>query len=495
MVADINLTFNFGGILGIMEEALRLHKEGKYEEAEKRYLDILKQHPNNAEVLNFLGLLKFVQKLFDDAEAYIKKAIDILPDTYFYENLAKIYCEQKKYENAKETFLKGLKLDENNFELTFGLALTYKNLNEKDLALKTYEKALEIKPDSAQVYFNIANMFIQNNETEKGLEYLKKAEELSPNDEEIKYFLATIYFKEKDYEKGLPLFEARPSRKIAILTQTMPYSQNDIKLWQGEDISEKTLFIYYEAGFGNTIMYSRYLPMVKKLCKRLVFKPQTELYNLYKENPIGADEVLQFFRPDFKFDYHLPLLSLPFLLNLDNKNIFISDKPYLISNDLIKMQYRTKYFANTKFKIGIKWQGNTFSDLNRVIQIENFFKLFDLPNTQFYSFQTFEGSEQLEKIKGKYDVIDIGATVKDFRDTAAAISNIDLLICNDSSLLHLAGAMGIRCFGLLPYDYNWRWHTDISKCNWYESVKLFRQKEPDNWNDVFDEVYNIIKTH
>ncbi|MBQ6516194.1 tetratricopeptide repeat protein [bacterium] len=474
-----------------MEEALKLHKEGKYEEAEKRYLEILEKHPNDADALNYLGILKFALKQFDEAENYIKKAISVLPDAYFYENLAKIYLETKNYKSAKETFLNGLKLDENNFELTFGLALAYKNLNEKNLAVKTYEKALGIKPNSAQVYFNLANLYIQNNETEKGLEYLKKAEEISPDDEEIKYFLATTYFKEKNYEKGLPLFEARPSRKTAILTQTMPYAQRNISLWQGENISDKTLFVYYEAGFGNTIMFSRYLPIVKKLCKRLVFKPQTELFNLYKENPLGADEVLQFFTPTLNFDVHTPLLSLPYLLNLNNNEIFTTDKPYIKQNDLIKMQYRTQYFANTKFKIGIKWQGNTFSDLNRVIQIENFFKLFDLPNTQFYSFQTFEGSEELEKAR-EYNIIDIGSTVKDFRDTAGALANLDLLICNDSSLLHLTGAMGIKCFGLLPYDYNWRWHTDISNCDWYENVKLFRQTTPDNWENVFDEIYSII---
>ena len=475
-----------------MEEALRLHKEGKLEEAEKRYLEILKQNPNNPDALNFLGLLKFAQNKLDEAEKYIKQAITALPDAYFYENLAKIYCERKDYNQAKETFIKGLELDKNNFELIFGLALVYKNLKEFDFAVENYNKALSLNPNSSQVYFNLANLYVQNNELEKGLEYLEKAFELNPNDDEIKYFLATTYFKKKDYEKGLPLFEARPSRKTAILTQTMPYANNSSYLWQGEDISDKTLFIYYEAGFGNTLMYSRYLPLVKKLCKRLIFKPQTELFNLYKENNLGADEILQFFIPNLKFDYHLPLLSLPYLLNLNNNEMFVSKKPYLKIDEIKKLQYKNKFFANTKFKIGIKWQGNTFSDLNRVIKIENFYKLFELENTQFYSFQTFEGSEELEKIKGKYSIVDIGATVKDFADTAAALSNIDLLICNDSSLLHLAGAMGIKCFGLLPYDYNWRWHTDISNCDWYESVKLFKQTEPDDWNSVFDEIYPLI---
>ena len=476
-----------------MEEALRLHKEGKLEEAERLYLKFLEKNPNNPDTLNFLGLLKFAQQNFDEAEKYLKQAIEVLPDPYFYENLAKVYSEKKDYNLAKETFLKGLELDKDNFELTFGLAFVYKNLKEFDLAIENYERALSLKPNSAQVLFNMANLYVQNNELEKGLKYLEKAAELSPNDEEINYFLATTYFKKKDYEKGLPLFESRPSRRAAILTQTMPYVQKNVSLWQGEDISDKTLFVYYEAGFGNTIMYSRYLPLVKKMCKKLIFKPQTELFNLYKENNLGADNVLQFFIPNLEFDVHCPLLSLPYLLNLKNNEIFVSDKRYIKSDEIKRIQYKNEFFANTNLKIGIKWQGNTFSDLNRVIKIENFYKLFDLPNTQFYSFQTFEGSEELEKTKGKWNIVDIGATVKDFADTAAALSNIDLLICNDSSLLHLAGAMGVKCFGLLPLDYNWRWHTDISRCDWYTSVKLFKQNEPDNWNDVLEKIYPLIK--
>ena len=109
----------------------------------------------------------------------------------------------------------------------------------------------------------------------------------------------------------------------------------------------------------------------------------------------------------------------------------------------------------------------------------------EVENTQYYSFQTFEGSEDIKDLEG---IIDIGKDLIDFGQTAAALSNLDLVICNDTSLAHLAGAMGIPCWVMLPYEVNWRWHTDLSVCDWYNSVKLFRQHKIGDWKSVFDDI-------
>ena len=173
--------------------------------------------------------------------------------------------------------------------------------------------------------------------------------------------------------------------------------------------------------------------------------------------------------------------------------MFISKDKYLKANPQKIKFYRDKFFNTDKFKIGIKWQGNTTYDWERVIDVKEFIKLFNIPNTKFYSFQTFEGSEKIEELKKCYDIVDIGKTLNNFSDTAGAIENLDLVICNDTSLAHIAGAMGKPCWVLLPYLYNWRWHLDLDTCDWYDSVKLFRQSEPQNWDSVFEELYkNLI---
>ena len=127
------------------------------------------------------------------------------------------------------------------------------------------------------------------------------------------------------------------------------------------------------------------------------------------------------------------------------------------------------------------------------MNVEDFFRIFDIPNTQFYSFQTFDGLEEIEKIRDKYDVIDLGSTFSNFSDTAGAVENMDLIISNDTSLVHLAGGMKKACMVLLPYIYNWRWHTDLTKCDWYDSVKIYRQNDHGDWKSVFDKVEEDVK--
>ena len=116
--------------------------------------------------------------------------------------------------------------------------------------------------------------------------------------------------------------------------------------------------------------------------------------------------------------------------------------------------------------------------------------MIDVKGTQFYSFQTFEGSEETESL---HNIIDIGSNLIDFGQTAAALSNLDLVICNDTSLAHLAGAMGIPCFVMLPWEVNWRWHDNLDRCDWYDSLKLYRQQVQGEWSGVIEEIKDKLE--
>ncbi|MBR1460135.1 hypothetical protein IJ596_00675, partial [bacterium] len=318
-----------------------------------------------------------------------------------------------------------------------------------------------------------------------------------PEDWETKYFLSLAYMQVKNYKDGLRCFEERLCRQSAIVSQekTYPNLMKEKPLWNGEDLSDKILYTYYEAGFGDVIMLYRFMSELTSKCKKVIFKPQKELVPLFRENSYGAEIMEMFdFEDNIYFDYHIPFLSVPYVLGKTEENMFIHhDDGYIKSNPQKVKKYKEKFFNNDKFKIGIKWQGNTFYEKERVLKVEDFFPLFELPNTQFYSCQTFEGSEEFTKIKDRYDVVDIASTFGDFSDTAAAIENLDLVICNDTSLAHLAGAMCKPCWVLLPHVYNWRWHKDLSKCDWYDSVKIFRQPTNGDWTSVFKEVENDLK--
>lgn len=478
------------------KEAFSYHQNGKLTQARDLYIEILQDEPKNAEVWDLLGVLYYQVTEFLEAEMCIKKALQIKPNLYYIENLALVYMKKGEFKLSIELYQELLNHNE-KYEYWFNLAMSYKNMQQWDKAKNAYYKALELNPKSHESYYNLAYLCFNENRPQDAAECYKKALEINPDDWESTYFMALAHMQAKNYEEGLKYFESRLCRNSAILSQTKTYPNlmKEKPLWNGEDLKDKVLYTYYEAGFGDILMLYRFIPELTSMCKKLIIKPQKELAPLFRENSYGA-EIMEYydFEKDIYFDYHIPFLSIPYVLNKNAQNMFVHhDDGYLKANPAKINYYKERYFNNDKLKIGIKWQGNTFYDLERVLKVEDFFRLFELENTQFYSCQTFEGSEEFEKIKDKYNVIDLGSTFSNFSDTAGAIESMDLIICNDTSLAHLAGAMKKPCWVLLPYIYNWRWHQDMNHCDWYDSVKLFRQKDHGDWDSVFSEVEKELK--
>lgn len=477
----------------IINQAIQLHQSGNLIEAEKKYLEIIQEFPDNASALNLLGILLLQKGQTKDAIMNLKKASEILPSAYSLGNLGRAYSNDKNFEEAINCYKKALTIDEKDFDSWFNLGISFKNIKQYDNSIKAYEKALSINPNHVSVYFNLGNLYEIMNNTTKAIENYDKALEYNtdPNDTDILYFLGISYIKAKNFEKGLPLHEYRPSRPFSIFCQekTYPEQMKGKPFWDGSTMKDKTIFVYYESALGDTLMYARYLALLKDKFKKVLFKPQGCFINLFKENNYGAEIVDNRMLPsELVFDVHIPLMTIPFVLNHFKEVDIPFPDGYIKANVEKVKEYKEKYFNNTKFKVGIKWMGNLNNDPSRIINSESFFKLFDIPNTQFYSVQKGDGEEEFNKIPKEYNVINLANTFNDFSDTAAALENIDLVICNDTSIAHLAGAMGKPCWILLPFVQNWRWHTDISYSPWYKSVKLFKQKELGNWDEVFNNV-------
>lgn len=476
-------------IENLINEGFALHQEGKLEEAENVYQEALASDSKNAEIYNLLGVLKLQQNDVISAINWIEKATELCPEEYFYETLFQAYVRAGLFKHIVRRENEVLKLFPNNFSLLFNIALAYKNIKDIKSAIKYYDKALKINPSSYTAWFNLSHLYSIEGEAKNAVSALKICKKIRPNDLDTDYFLALALMRIKKYDKGLKLFETRLCRETAVALQnkTYPNKASKERLWKGENIKNKTIYIYYEAGFGDVIMFSRYIPLLAEKCKKILFLPQKQLVPLFRDNPLGVDEIIDKFIPEnnIDFDVHAPLLSLPYLLGLKGDKVFAYPEGYLRPNKELAAEYKKKFFDNNKIKVGIKWQGNTYYDQDRVIPTKCFKPLMEVENTQYYSFQTFEGSEDIKELKG---IIDIGKDLIDFQQTAAALSNLDLVICNDTSLAHLAGAMGIPCWVLLPYEVNWRWHTDLSVCDWYNSVKLFRQHKLGDWESVFEDV-------
>ncbi|OLA72886.1 MAG: hypothetical protein BHW62_08560 [Acinetobacter sp. CAG:196_36_41] len=467
------------------------HQDGCLDEAENAYQEVLAIDGKNAEVFNLLGVLKLQQNDVISAINWIEKAVEIKSDVYFYETLFQAYVRAGLFKQIVAREKEVLEKFPDNFSLLFNIALANKKTKNIKAAIKFYDKALKINPGSYLAWFNLSHLYSIEGETENALSALKICKKIRPNDIDTDYFLSLALMRTKNYDKGLKLFETRLCRETATALQNKTYPNKATKetLWKGENIKNKTIYVYYEAGFGDVIMFSRYLPLLANRCGKLLFLPQKQLVPLFRDNPLGIDVVIDKYIPecDMNFDVHAPLLSLPYLLGLKGDKVFAYPEGYIRPNKELAEEFKKKYFNNDKIKVGIKWQGNTYYDQDRVIPTKFFKPLMEVENTQYYSFQTFEGSEDAKELDG---IIDVGKDLIDFGQTAAALSNLDIVICNDTSLAHLAGAMGIPCWVILPYEVNWRWHTDLSVCDWYNSVKLFRQHSIGNWQSVFDDILN-----
>lgn len=470
------------------------HQDNKLDEAESAYMEALEIDEKNSEVYNLLGVLKLQQSDVISAINWIEKAVELNPNAYFYETLFQAYVRADLYKQIVKREKEVMDKFPDNFSLLFNIALAYKNIKNLKAAIKYYNLALKINPASHTAWFNLSHLYSIEGETQNALSALKICKKIAPNDRDTDYFLALALMRLKNYDKGLKLFENRLCRETAVMLQNKTYPNKATldNIWKGENIKDKTIYVYYEAGFGDVIMFARYLPILAERCKKIIFHPQKQLVPLFRDNLLGIDEIVDKYIPecDMEFDVHAPLLSLPYILGLKGDRVFAYPEGYIRPNKQLAEIYKTRYFSNDKIKVGIKWQGNTYYDQDRVIPTKYFKPLMQVENTQYYSFQTFEGSEDIKELTG---IINIGEELKDFSQTAAALSNLDLVICNDTSLAHLAGAMGIPCWIALPYEVNWRWHTDLSVCDWYNSVKLFRQHNLGDWESVFNDILEEMK--
>ena len=286
----------------LLISAFNLHKLGKVEEAERIYTQILEKEPNNINALDLLSKIKLDKKDF-------QATIDI----------------NKKI----------LEIDSRNQDALFDIAIAYKNIADFDNAIYFYKKVIDYYPNLIQAYYNLASIYSDLGDMNNAIYYFDKVLEFTPEDKETKYFIAIAYMKNRQYKKGLEYFENRLCRKSAVLTQehTYPNIMSKAKLWQGEDIKDKTIYTYYEAGFGDVIMFSRYLNLLQEKCKKIIFKPQVQLTELFREN-FPNIHVMDYFEPENKlnFDYHIPILSLPYALGLNEDNMFINRKSYLKAN-------------------------------------------------------------------------------------------------------------------------------------------------------------------
>ena len=480
-----------------LEYALGFHKAGRFQEAKTLYKEVLILEPQNSDALHLLGLICLEEKSFETAVEYIQQAIKIEPRVNFYISLAKVYQAKNQVEEVINCYKKALELNPEQFELYDILGNIYYNQNNYDEAEKYFKKALELKPDSAGTYYNLGNACYNQSKLSEAIRNYITAIEIKPDYTEAYANLGTVYnyqnklkeatecyFKalelnpdylmpyktlipavliQKDFDTGWKLykeFRQKNARQLGIPESAF------IVQWDGSSLVDKTIYIRPEQGIGDMIFSARYLPVLYSMGAKVKCRPQGGLEELFRQNDLKAEIIYDSIAEDnIEFDFFCSSYYLLAVLNINTENIPYPEGYLKADPEKVKL-YKEKYFNNDCFKLGIVWQGNPGfkNDRSRSLKPEHFYKFAELPNLKVYSLQKGKAEKQLESMPDGVEIVNLGETFNDFSDTAAAIENLDLVICCDTSITHLTGALGKPGWVLIPFSPDWRWFLNEEKC-------------------------------
>jgi hypothetical protein len=328
------------------------------------------------------------------------------------------------------------------------MAKLYQDMGANQKAIFWFQKALQIKPDYAEAHFN----------------------------------LATVYLLTENFKEGWQGYEWRFRRREWKRTYPHRYSK---PRWNGESFAGKRLFVHSEQGLGDILQFVRYLPMVKARGGTVIFETRKPLMGLFKNIP-GIDKLIVFStdgQPATEFDLVVPLASLPGIFETTLENM-PAKVPYIFADREKSTRWRARLTADG-VKVGLVWAG-TDTDPRRACHLKWLRTLSDIPGVDLYGLQKGIAAEQIE-VEGLPQgmrMINLGQEFEDFTDTAAVVDNLDLVVSIDTSVAHLAGAMGKPVWLMLPYSADWRWFLNRDESPWYPTMQLFRQPGPGDWQSV-----------
>ena len=457
----------------------------------KKYLEF---NPDEVEIYNFIGLAYHRKSDANNAKIYFEKSLNINPknsNTYNY--LGNVYKDAKLPENAVIFHKNALILEPDNPEFYFNLGVDYKLLQRYDESLECFLTANKLGLDNPEINYHIASIYELKTDIDNAIKYYEKIISQDSSFTEAYLKLSQLYIVKEDFDLGWKYHEQR-------ILNRQKYNET-IKnigkpVWNTDSLAGKTIYLYHEVGLGDSIHFARYFKVLKNSGANVIFKSQTQLVNLLKENNLGAEiisnESLSNVNEE-NIDAAIPLLSLPYFLGTNLSNIPYPDGYLQANKDKVSL-FKAKYFNNKDFKIGICWDGNPDNWYNslRSVPLANFYKISQITGLKLYSLQKNHGIEQINNISADFNIINLDNEINDFTDTAAIIENLDLVITIDSSMVHLAGALNKPAWLLLSTYPDWRWFINKRDSPWYSSVRIFRQNEIDNWSYVFDKVYNEL---
>jgi tetratricopeptide (TPR) repeat protein len=531
-----------------IQEALALHQQGRLDEAEKLYTRALKAQRDNFDALHLLGLLNHQRGKAGEAFRLIAAALKVQPRSPdALSNLALVLHALKRSDEALAQLDKALALAPGHLEalnnrgsvlldlkrpadavLAFDAVLAaaprhvqalinrgnaraamnepgqalvgydaalaiapghplalynrgnaLRAMGREQDALAAYDGALSAAPNHASAWANRGMALAALNRHPDAVASYGRALALQPDNADVHFNAAMSLLTVGDYQRGLAEYEWRWKR-----AGMGPRKDLRRPLWLGETpLGSKTILLHAEQGLGDTVMFARYAPLLARAGARVVLEVQPELKGLGGLE--GVAVLVGHGEPLPPFDVHCPLTSLPLACKTGLSNI-PADIPYLRASESHIEKWRPRLDALRPPRVALAWAGRAthLNDRNRSLSSSQLEPLLSAPEVSFVSIQRELRSADADLLARHSGVTHLGDELADFADTAAVLTLVDLVICVDTSIAHVAGALGRPAWVLLPFQPDWRWTLDRERSPWYPAVELVRQPAIGDWSSV-----------
>ncbi|MCP5002399.1 MAG: tetratricopeptide repeat protein [Planctomycetes bacterium] len=485
------LTLDPGYAEGYYNLANTLNMMGKPDEAISNHRHAIALKPDYAEAYDNLGTLLQDRGKLEEAIENYNKALTLKPGyVVAYNNLGNALKKQSRHDEAVANYVRGLTIEPDNAIIYCNLGTALQEQGKLDEAIENYRKALALKPDHADTHSNLGAALQEQGKPQEAIASSSRAIALKPDFAMAHLNRAIALLLSGNFQDGWQEYEWR-------LRTGNRNHRNALKpRWNGAPLNRRPILVYAEQGFGDTIQFVRYLPMVRALGGNVIFECPQALVRLLKWCD-GIDKIVDqnvsLELPE-NFDTHVPLLSLPGIFGTTLDTI-PSREPYIQVNPGLSSKWRNICGNEKSFKVGLVWAGGPSRNYvyrNRSFTLSDFYPLAEIPGVTFYALQKGPAASEASNPPGRMTIHNLDAKLRDFADTAAVIDNLDLVISVDTAVAHLAGALGKPVWTLLPFSPDWRWMLKREDSPWYPSMRLFRQAHRNGWKEVIECVKDAL---
>jgi tetratricopeptide (TPR) repeat protein len=462
--------------------------QGRGTEAEAAYRRAIRLNPTSTDGHNGLANVLQERDALPDALAAYGRGLALEPTHMAACNNVGIALRGLRDTSGMAWHRRAIRLDPFFAVAHSSLGLSLQEDGRLEDAARAQAHAIAIDPGFAGAYANHGNARLNQNRLDEAIIGFRRATTIDPTSPDARRNLGMALLVGGCFEEGWREYEWRLRCKDAPTHASMPKPR-----WNGEPLNGRRILLHGEQGLGDALQFCRYVPLVAARNGRVILGLPPALQRVMAGLP-GVERFVSGPLPTDAFDLHLPMLSLAEVFGTQMDTI-PHRVPYLHAEPDAVARWHDRLSGLPGLKVGIVWAGSPThgNDRNRSIGLAPFARLAAIPGVSLVSIQKGPTEGQAANPPGGFPLLNLSPDIRDFADTAAIMTNLDLVVCVDTSVAHLAGALGVPVWVLVPFAPDWRWLLDREDSPWYPTMRLFRQAQVGDWNGTIDRLEQTLR--